>query len=436
MVAAWILAIVGGLGLGADAGPVRLREAATAGQVTRVVFELKAEGRYQPEGAKPLDLKVEERLDFVEKVDAVGDDGAARRVVRRVHQAAAAVGGKVLPDARALRPEVAILVAERRPDGVFVFSPGGPLTRAELDVVEGPADPLDLPALLPTKPVAVGDRWKVDDAAARSLCDYDALAVNGLEATLVAVDEATAKVSLKGEVRGAVLGGEGTIKIDGQFTFDRRRGRLDSLAVDRAEVRKPGPVEAGLDIKSTLRLTRRDAETPPELADDALAAVPREPAPELQALRFEAPDGAYSIVHGRDWHLFTESTRRVVLKQLERGEVLAQCSLAPGPRVEPGKHQDVAQFRADIKKAIGRYFVGFAEEAEVPVADRGFAYRVVASGKVGETPVLWVYDLLASAEGEQLIATFALTESRAKAFADTDIRIIGSFRWGARPEAR
>ncbi|HWE40411.1 MAG TPA: hypothetical protein VG406_27915 [Isosphaeraceae bacterium] len=434
MVGAGVLAIAGLLG--AVAEPVTLREAATTGQVTRVVLELKASGRYEPEGSKPLDLKVEERLDFVEKVAAVDGDGTPRRVVRRVNQAAAAVGGKVLPDARSIRPEVAILVAERRPDGPFVFSPGGPLTRAELDLVEGPADPLELAALLPTKPVAVGDRWNVADPASRSLSDYDALAVNGLEATLEAVDDAAAKVALKGEVRGAVLGGEGTIRIVGGFTFDRKRGRIDSLTIDRAEVRKAGPVEAGLDIKSTLKLTRRDAETPPELTDAALAAVPLEPAAELQALRFEAPEGSYTIAHGRDWHLFTESIKRVVLKQLDRGEVVALCSLAPGPRVGPGRHQDLAQFRADIRAAIGKHFVRFDEEGELPVADRGFGYRVVAEGKVGETPVIWIYDLLASPEGEQLIATFALTESRAKDFGDSDLRIIGSFRWGARPDPR
>jgi hypothetical protein len=284
--------------------------------------------------------------------------------------------------------------------------------------------------------VAVGDRWKVADAAARSLSDYDALAVNALEATLEAVDGEKAKVALKGEVRGAVLGGEGSIRIEGGFTFDRKRGRIDSLMIDRAEVRKPGPVEAGLDIKSTLKLTRVDAETPPELADAALAAVPLEPSPELQALRYEAPEGRFTLAHGRDWHLFTESINRVVLKQLDRGEAVAQCSLARGPRVGPGRHQDLGQFRADIRAAIGKHFVRFAEEAELPVADRGFGYRVVAEGKVGETPVIWIYELMASPEGEQLIATFALTESRAKAFGDSDLRIMGSFRWGARPEPK
>ena len=44
--------------------------------------------------------------------------------------------------------------------------------------------PLALGGLLPDGAVAVGARWKVGEAAARSLTGYDTLASNGLEATL------------------------------------------------------------------------------------------------------------------------------------------------------------------------------------------------------------------------------------------------------------
>ena len=71
-----------------------------------------------------------------------------------------------------------------------MFSPGGPLTRLELELVEGPGDPLALAGLLPDRPVAVGDHWVVEDAAARSLSAYDTLAANKVEATLEAADAA------------------------------------------------------------------------------------------------------------------------------------------------------------------------------------------------------------------------------------------------------
>ena len=161
-----------------------------------------------------------------------------------------------------LRPEVAIVVAEARPDGVSVFSPGGPLTRAELELLEGPGDPLALAGLLANEPVALGEKWKVSEAAARGLTSYDVITSNGLEAKLISIDGTAAVAQVKGEVKGSVLGGEGTIACNGSFTFDRKIGRIVRLTVDRTESRNPGPVEAGLDVKSTLTLTRENAGDP------------------------------------------------------------------------------------------------------------------------------------------------------------------------------
>jgi hypothetical protein len=123
----------------------------------------------------------------------------------------------------------------------------------------------------------VGDRWKVEGDAARCLSAYDALAVNALEATLEGLDEASATIRLAGEVRGAVLGGEGTITCSGSLRFDRKAGRIDRLNVERSETRKPGPVEAGLEIKSTLTVERSPLSMPAELSDSVLAGLPLEP---------------------------------------------------------------------------------------------------------------------------------------------------------------
>ena len=71
------------------------------------------------------------------------------------------------------------------------------------------------------------------------------------------MDDARAVIHLKGEVKGSVLGGEGTVVCDGSCTFDRKAERIVELTVERTETRNPGPVEAGLDVKSTLNVTRR-----------------------------------------------------------------------------------------------------------------------------------------------------------------------------------
>ena len=98
----------------------------------------------------------------------MGKDGAPTKAIRRVERAAAAINGEVRATSATIRPEVATLVAELRDGQVVVVSPGGPLTRAELEVVQGPGDPLALAALLPAAGVAKGESWTVGNDAARS----------------------------------------------------------------------------------------------------------------------------------------------------------------------------------------------------------------------------------------------------------------------------
>ena len=330
-----------------------------------------------------------------------------------------------------LRPAVALLIAEPRSEGVVVFSPLGPLTRSELELVQGPGDPLALEGLLAVRPVEVSDHWKVGDSAARALSSYDTIGSNGLEATLATVDDAKATIRLKGEVRGSVLGGEGTMTFDGSYTFDRKSSRISALSVERTETRTPGPVEAGLDVKSTLTVDRRGDEVPAELTDATLARLSLDtPDPARERLLLNTADGKSSLVHDRDWHIYWDDARLTVLKRLERGEVVAQCNLAKGPSAGKGRHQDLEQFRLDIRKGLGERFVQFLGSGALDGDPAGhFRYKVGVQGRQGDVGVLWYYYLVASPEGDQVVATFTLASSRQKSFGDEDERLIKTFRW-------
>jgi hypothetical protein len=435
------------------AGPVELREGGRSGsglsETTRVRVELKASGLYLPaatpgagagagaskaEVPKPLAMRVEAKLEFLDRVVKRDARGRPGRALRRVLRAGSAVNGEIRPMSTAVRREVAILVAEPRAEGVAVFSPSAPLTRPELELLQGPGDPLAFDGLLPGKAVAVGDRWPVGESAAKSISAYDTLSLNKLEATLESVDDESARVRLRGEIRGAVLGGEGTMACDGSYTFDRKAARIDRLTVNRAETRRPGLVEEGLDLKGTLTVTRQPAETPAELTDAAaaklsLSTVPGA-VPERERLLLKAPAGRYTLVHDRDWHTYWDDPRLTVLKRVEGGRLIAQCNLATGPNAGKGRHQDPSQFRDDVRKGLGERFVQFLGAGELDgSADGAFRYKLGVQGRQGDLGVVWYYYLIASPDGEQLLATFTMAEAQVKAFGDQDEVLIGSLRW-------
>jgi hypothetical protein len=433
------------LGMG-DGAPeaVALRSTARVGDSARVVIALEAEGSFleavAPGGTekavapRPRRLKVQTRTEFVERVMGLDAEERVARAARWVIQAAAALNGEIRGRATAIRPEVALLVAERREESVVVFSPAGPLTRSELEVVEVVGDPLALAGLLPDRPVARGDRWRVGGDAVRGLSGYDALAANALEATVESLDSTVAVIRLKGEIRGAALGGAGTIACEGTFRFDRAAGQIVRLDLTRHETRKAGPVEEGLEITSTLTVERKAIATPAELADPVIAAIPGDRVPERELLILVAPDGKYTLQHDRDWHIYWDDSKLTVLKRLDHGEVVAQCNLNVGPKVPRGKHQAPDQFRDDVRRALGArfdHFVGVGEVDGDPAG--GFRYKVAVQGRQGDVGILWDYYLLASPDGDQLLATFTHAVAQEAAFANQDLRLVNSFRWTLAP---
>jgi hypothetical protein len=434
--------------------PLILREVPRAGDSARVQIELKARGLYRPglppqakseaRMPKPLSMQIETRLVFNERIVWVdragrlaaagraGDPGGEFRSVRHVVQAASTINGDVRPTSALIRPEVCLLVAARRAtDGpVVVVSPAGALTWSELELVQGLGDPLVLGEILPEKAVQPGDSWRIREPGVKALSGYDVISASALEATLESVDAARARVRLRGEVRGSALGGPGTISCEGFLTFDRKAARVDHVDLNRTETRQPGPIEAGLELKSTLIVSRQPAVPPATLSDSALARADLGVTPERELLRLPAPGGRAILLHDRHWHLFWQDPRLTVLKRLEQGQVIAQCNLAVGPSAGKGRHQDPSQFRDDVRRALQSRFVRFLGAGEVDGDPAGgFRYKVGVLGHEGELGVVWYYYLLASPEGAQLLATFTLAQDHAQTFGDQDQRMIGSLRY-------
>ena len=310
------------------------------------------------------------------------------------------------------------------------------MTRAELELVQGLGDPLALVDLLPDQPVATGESWRVGDAAALAVTGYDVVTSNEMRGELESADAAQARVRLKGQIKGSALGGTGSMTVDGFMNFDRRLARIDRLELNRSEVRQPGPIEAGLDVKSTLSVNRQTAVPPSSLADPALAGLSLEINPEREMLRVIAPSGKASLLHDRHWHILWDDPKLTVLKRLDRGQVVAQCNLMLGPTVAKGRHQDPTQFRDDVRRALNQRFGQFLGAGEVEGDPAGgFRYKVAVQGREGSLGVIWLYYLVASPSGEQLLATFTLAADHAAAFGDRDLAMIGSLRWASGSQA-
>jgi hypothetical protein len=390
------------------------------------------------DGKKPPEsfpFQFDLKLGWLERVRSVDTQGRPAGVVRRLDRAEGQIdffrgaGQKMV---LGVRPDLALLLAERRGDSVVVFSAGGPLTRPELDLIQTVGDPLLLPELFPARPVSVGDRWELGNALAGAFSEYDAITHNTLRAKLEALDASAARLSLVGEVRGSVRGAAGSVAVSGTAILDRQAGLVTRLELERAETRLAGPVESALDVKSTITLDRSLIDVPAELADSALAGLPLESGPERELLLLEPPGGSYTLLHDRQWHIVNDTVRRVVLRRMRGGTMEAQCDLITGPNVGRGRHQDLTQFRDDIRKGLRGEFADFIGEGEVEGNPAGgFRYKLGVEGAEKDSGVvpLWYYYLVAGPEGDQLVAIFTLSRGVEASFGDQDERMIGSLQW-------
>lgn len=420
----------------------RLVQTSRPGRASRYLIELKAQGQLTPAKLPdapeppPVPLRVESRFDFYDRLQLTDPEKTPTRAWRYVRQAAVAINSPSRPLTVLVRPDVSTLITRLVDGQPFTYSTGGPLTRQELDILQGPADPLLWGQFLPPTPVAAGDSWSIGPDLARSLTDYEALASNTLRAKLETLEPSEARIHLAGTVRGAVRGAEGTMSVTGDVVFNRLTQTIESVQLSRTEKREPGHVEAAFEFQGELKATRTPVAIPPELSDALVKELPTDDSPALALLRFSPPNASYRLYHDRNWHLFWEDERLAVLKRLDQGEILAQCNVSKGPNAGEGRHQQPSQFRDDIRKALGSRFAAFIGAGEVTQdTAEGFRYKVAVQGRESDRDILWYYFLLASPAGDQVLVTYTLNLADKDRLGNEDLEMVGSLEWTKPPAA-
>jgi hypothetical protein len=326
-----------------------------------------------------------------------------------------------------------LLVAEGRRDGILFYSSQGPLTALELELLRAPGDSLGLLGLLPSKPVAAGEKWSPPSWAGQMLTDTEAAAKSDLSCTLESVTDGQAKVTFVGTLEGATAGSSGKIELHGFFLYDIKSQQITRAELEQTEDRSVGPISPGLKVKATAVVTRTPATDEGSLTKEAAAAVPLEPPGALTQLMFHA---AWNVEfrHDREWHVFQQSEQVAVLRLMERGEFVAQCNLAPVRAANRGEHVPENQFQNDIRTSLGTRLKKIEKAETIPTGDDRFLYRVTATGESNKTPITWIYYLCAAPSGLQTSFVFAVETSLREKLGNRDLEMLKSLRFVEQPK--
>src|SRR3972149_385135 len=201
----------------ADKQKYAFKNSRQPGQIDRVKLKLKAGGEVLNvvNGNEQREkLSVDCELDYEEKTLACPTNAEdASRSIRYYLQAGAV---EKIGDADfkpVLRPNRSLIAAEVSSQESLLFSPSGPLTRIELDLIDMQGDSLLMDRFLPDKPLAVDDFWKPSEKLMAQFLGLDEVGHSEVQSVLKEVTDKVARFEMAGRVSGAVDGVATAIEI-------------------------------------------------------------------------------------------------------------------------------------------------------------------------------------------------------------------------------
>jgi hypothetical protein len=377
----------------------------------------------------PLEAKAKHRL--TERCVVV-TDGLPSTNVRLYAEATASLSVASEKSNRSLSPERKLIIARHNSDGLFCFAPNGPLSRDELDLVSDHFNPQCLPGLLPGKAVNVGDTWPLGNDSVQAACRFDATIKTALTGKLTAVKDGNATFAVDGTAEGLENGAKVSITVTATGSFDIVAGHITSLTWKQKDEREQGPVNPASQLEATVTLKRENAATEPkELSDDAIAGLPEKNLPaQLTDLRFTDAKGRYQILHPRDWHVTGQTDKHLIMRLLDRGELVAQATVTVWNKMEPGQHLSSEDFKKAAAGAPGWTPGKTLLDRELPATSGRWLYQLSIEGKMEDVPVVQTFYLLAGAQGEQVAVTVAAKPDKIKTLGSRDLNLVNSIVFG------
>jgi hypothetical protein len=333
--------------------------------------------------SRPLPVTGDSAIEYDERILDASADGDVRktlRIYRRIdfHRRVAE-----RPQESTIRSPVRRLVILRLRQAEVPFSPDGPLTWGEIDLVRTDVFTPALVGLLPERAVRPGDRWTATTLAVQELTDMERIDDGRLECRFEEVSTLAgrryARVALAGSVRGLNEDGPNRQQLDGYYFFDLQSNHLSYLTFKgvNALLDKDGKVLGS--VEGQFVLTRRPQGPAADLSDEALRGIGLEPTAENTELLYDNPDLGIRFLHPRRWRVGAVRGTQLTLDETNGSGLL--LTVEPADRV-PTVAQYLAESRDFLEKQKMRVLRMEAPRrvAAVPEVDT-FALETEASGQ-------------------------------------------------------
>jgi hypothetical protein len=293
---------------------VLISEPFKPGHTTKVDIQVKVAGKLalpsteKGKAGQLVELSGTSKLAYEERVLAP-DDADTQKVVRAYRDVDfARTVGTAKQDA-GIRPSVRRMVLIRTGTKKAPFSPDGPMTWGEIDVVRTDVfNPALVPGLLPENKVKPGATWKASAATVQELTDMEKVEEGALTVEFVGVAKLDgknlARLKLSGTLRGVNEDGPNKQTITGTAYFDLDRGFLTYLSVRGTKELLDGMGRAVGVVEGQFSMTRAPvAQMPADLSDASLRDLDLKPGSENTLLLYDNSDLGVRFLYPRGWRV-------------------------------------------------------------------------------------------------------------------------------------
>ena len=316
------------------------------------------------------------------------------------------------------------MVVEAAGERTTMFSPQGPLRRDELDLIDVLGTSLVVPALLPIRPVALGQTWKPSGAILAQLLRLDAISHSDVECVLGKVTDQLATIAMAGSVHGAAEGVATEIELKAGYRFDRRRQRIVAVELAVKEKRSIGHVGPGLDVVAKLKMRIHPVSAAKHLKETAALKSMRD-TPRIRLVH-QSKRGGFRMTCDRRWYMTSDEPHLTVFRLIDRGELVAQCQISPLATQSSERPFTLTHFQNDIRFSLGKRFGQFVQAGQWQDEQGHQIFRVVAQGTVEELPIQWRYYLVVGDDGRRLALSFTVEEDLVDRLGDSDRKLVDS----------
>ncbi len=385
------------------------------------------------DGIRSLPMSVSAKLEYDEHRVQPADAGPATRAIRYYKNAAAVLkvdeGGATPKLADERRLVVAQFADPEHPGGRLSFAAAdGLLSREELDLIDVTGDSLAVDALLPRTPVAADATWPADPTTMAAILSMDSVAAAEVQNVLDKFNHDFALVRIAGTVVGVADGSTTEMEVRGVYLFDRKLTRITRFNLAVKEKRSIGGATPGVDGVAKLRMNVKPISSSEHLPPATLAALQSDNKLRFDTLRLEPEKQGYRVCHDRSWFVTSPSHQRetTTLRCVDRGDVLAQCTITSLPPQSAANHTTLDEFEGDIRFALKEHFGQLVSSREWTNSFGNHCLEVVVRGTMEDVPLEWHYYLVAPEIGNRVSVAVTIQGEMVERLATADRALVNA----------